>query len=585
MEKRAIVAALLMAAVLFLYQYLFVPAPDPQKKAKPGATQPALHVQTAPAQPAAPVPVTPLPAGDAPKPPDRIVTVETPLYRAAISSRGGTIQAWDLHFRMEKPMVLPGVVMQRGITVHRPGQPSQPVLFDVSRETLKLDKATPQGELRLVGEDGFGLRVIQTLRFRADDYVVEQQVRVENRHSVAQAVEISLGWTAPAEWPKDHEGFRGPRPISVVRLAEEAFWTRRVWVKDAEEFAGPSRWIGFESGVAPTGQNGVYLTALVPKHAAITATEAVLNGPGQGKRRVEIGLRASVPVLQPGQAWDGQFLQYLGPMEYERLKAFGVGLEKAIYFGGFPFTESAARSWGIPTFPMEWIVVPLLRLMRWFHGYVPNYGVGIIVLTVLTKVLFFPLSLKSMRSMKAMQALQPQINSLRAKYKSDPQRLQRETMELYRQHRVNPLGGCLPMVVQIPIFYALYVMLSVSVDLQNAPFIHLGTLPKWVPWLGGQCLWICDLAAYDPTYVLPLLMGASMFIQQKMTPVVGDPRQAKMMLFMPVLFTFMFLQLPAGLVLYWTLSNVLQIAQQKYMERGGSKVATEKAAARAAKKA
>jgi YidC/Oxa1 family membrane protein insertase len=187
-----------------------------------------------------------------------------------------------------------------------------------------------------------------------------------------------------------------------------------------------------------------------------------------------------------------------------------------------------------------------------------------------------------MTSMKAMQALQPQVNSLRSKYKSDPQRLQRETMELYRANKVNPLGGCLPMIVQIPIFYALYVALSVSVEMQNAPFICLGHLPKWVPFVGAQDLWICDLAAHDPTYALPLLMGASMFFQQKMTPVMGDPRQAKMMLFMPVVFTFMFLNLPSGLVLYWTLSNVLQIAQQKYMER---RAKVERPPARAPKKA
>jgi YidC/Oxa1 family membrane protein insertase len=252
------------------------------------------------------------------------------------------------------------------------------------------------------------------------------------------------------------------------------------------------------------------------------------------------------------------------------LKAVGVWLEKSIYFGGFP----APQNYG--GLPMEWLAVPILWLMHRFYEFTHNYGVAIILLTVITKVLFFPLTIKSMTSMKAMQALQPQINALRSKYKSDPQRLQRETMELYRAHKVNPLGGCLPMVVQIPIFYALYVALSVSVDIQNAPFICFGRL-------FGVDLWICDLAAHDPTYVLPILMGISMFIQQKMTPVMGDPRQAKMMLFMPVVFTFMFLNLPAGLVLYWTLSNVLQIAQQKYMERIGKK--PEKLPARAPKKA
>ena len=267
----------------------------------------------------------------------------------------------------------------------------------------------------------------------------------------------------------------------------------------------------------------------------------------------------------------------MGPMEYERLKALGVGLEKAIYFGGFPFPESWAVHYGLPTFPMEYIVVPTLAMMRWFYHFVPNYGVAIILLTVITKVLLFPLTVKSMTSMKAMQSLQPQINTLRSKYKSDPQRLQRETMELYRAHKVNPLGGCLPMLVQVPIFYALYDALSVSVDLQNAPFICFGRI-------FGIEFWICDLARHDPTYVLPILMGVSMFVQQKMTPVMGDPRQAKMMLFMPVIFTFMFFNLPSGLVLYWTLSNVLQIAQQKYMERMGK--TTEKGpAARATKKA
>jgi len=153
------------------------------------------------------------------------------------------------------------------------------------------------------------------------------------------------------------------------------------------------------------------------------------------------------------------------------------------------------------------------------------------------------------------------VNALRSKYKSDPQRLQKETMELYRKYGANPLGGCLPMVAQVPVFYALYLALSVSVDLQNAAFLCVGRF-------FGVDLWICDLAAQDPTYVLPILMGVTMFVQQKMTPTAGDPRQAKMMLIMmPVIFTFMFLSLASGLVLYWTVSNALQILQQWYMNR------------------
>jgi YidC/Oxa1 family membrane protein insertase len=171
--------------------------------------------------------------------------------------------------------------------------------------------------------------------------------------------------------------------------------------------------------------------------------------------------------------------------------------------------------------------------------------------------------------------LQPQVNALRNKYKSDPQRLQRETLDLYRKYKVNPMGGCLPMFAQVPIFYALYLALSVSVELQNAPFLCFGRL-------FGADLWICDLASHDPTYVLPVLMGVSMFVQQKMTPMTGDPRQAKMMLVMPFVFTFMFLNLPSGLVLYWFVSNVLQILQQKLMDRTAPGAAREaKDAARA----
>jgi YidC/Oxa1 family membrane protein insertase len=267
--------------------------------------------------------------------------------------------------------------------------------------------------------------------------------------------------------------------------------------------------------------------------------------------RATIAVQAT-PTIAPGQSWEGQVTVFLGPKEYDRLKA--LGLEGAINFGGFPIP----RSWG--GLPMEWLGVPILLLMNWVYQHVGNYGVAIILLTVVSKILFYPLTVKSMRSMKAMQALQPQINALRSKHKGDPQRLQRETMELYRQHKVNPMGGCLPMVAQVPIFYALYLALSVSVELQNATFFCFGRL-------FGVDLWICDLASHDPTYVLPILMGVTMFVQQKMTPVAGDPRQAKMMLIMPFVFTFMFLNLPSGLVLYWTVSNMLQILQQWYMDR------------------
>src|SRR5262249_35893827 len=206
-------------------------------------------------------------------------------------------------------------------------------------------------------------------------------------------------------------------------------------------------------------------------------------------------------------------------------------LEETINFGCFPLPCTIKGTW-TPALPMRWLGVPILALLNWTYKHVGNYGVAIILLTVVSKVLFYPLTVKSMRSMKAMQALQPQINALRNKYKSDPQRLQRETMDLYREHKVNPLGGWLPMMPQVAILYALYLALSVSVVLHNATFLCFGNL-------FGIKFWICDLASHDPTYVLPIFMGVTMFIQQRMTPTAGDPRQAKMMLVMPFIFTFM----------------------------------------------
>jgi len=556
MEKRAIVAALLMAGLLIVYQTFFIhtePPPPAPKAEAPAAAKPGGSPATGtPAPPAPPL------AAPAPVPvaavPQKTANVTAPLYKAQVSSRGGDLSVWELDYRGLKPMIVPGLLGPRGVSVERSGQPPYVVDFTLTPDSVDLASAAAGGEITLVGEDGFGLQITQTLRFRGSDYGVEHAIRVDNRAKTPQEATIVIGWTTPLTWPKDvTEKFQGQHPTRVVRSANGS--VRHEELAKIADFVGDGQWIALESEW--------YLAALVPQTPGFRLAEAKVGD------AVHAGIRVALPTLEPGQSWSGRLLTYVGPKEYDRLKTLGVGLEKAIYFGGFPVPQAYGG------LPMEWIAVPILWLLGWFHRYTHNYGVAIILLTVLTKVIFFPLTLKSMRSMKAMQALQPQINALRSKYKSDPQRVQRETMELYREHRVNPLGGCLPMIVQIPVFYALYVALSVSVEMQNAPFICFGHL-------FGMHLWICDLAAQDPTYVLPILMGVSMFVQQKMTPTMGDPRQAKMMLLMPVVFTFMFLNLPSGLVLYWTLSNVLQIAQQLYMERSGT---SAKPLARAAKKA
>jgi YidC/Oxa1 family membrane protein insertase len=407
------------------------------------------------------------------------------------------------------------------------------VSFTVKESALELSEARPEGEVRLERTDRFGLEIVETFKFRSEGYLVEVSVQLTNRHTAPQPAEIDLRWMT--NWPENKETEDWGQPIGIVELSDGQ--VRRTERKAAAESVKEGQWIAFESKW--------YLTALIPRSSGIKLV--------QGKSKngaAEVGLRFAPPPLAPGQRWEGRALLYIGPKEYDRLKAVQVGLEQTIHYGNFL----------LPFVPMEWFSVPLLWLLNWFFRFSGNYGIAIILLTVVIKIVFYPFTHISMKSMKAMQSLQPQINALKAKHKNDRQRIQQETMELYRKHRINPMSGCLPMVIQIPIFYALYLTLDLSVELQGAGFLCFGRM--W-----GRDLWICDLSKADPIYVLPILMGASWFIQQKMTPTVGDPMQAKMMLLMPIVFTFMFFSFPAGLVLYWFVNNVLSIGQQVYNDR------------------
>ena len=241
---------------------------------------------------------------------------------------------------------------------------------------------------------------------------------------------------------------------------------------------------------------------------------------------------------------------YFGPRSMRILKSLGNGLARSINFGMFDF-----------------LAKPCLWLMNLFYQVIPNYGIAIIILTLLTKILLWPLGNKSYKSMNQMKKLQPLMTEIRQKHKNDKKKMNEEVMALYRTYKINPLGGCLPMVAQIPVFFALYRMLYEAIELRHAPFFG----------------WINDLSAPDrlfhfdfsipfmqPPYgipVLTLIMGASMLLQQKMSPPPGDPSQAKIMMLMPIIFTFIFINFSSGLVLYWFVNNILSIGQQYYIQK------------------
>jgi YidC/Oxa1 family membrane protein insertase len=563
MEKRAILAAVLMAGLLIVYQTFFLPVPPPadqqaqapkQDAKGPSAPPPPAQPASAPAAPAPAAATPPRPA--MPRSPQRTVPVDAPLVRAVVSSEGGKLLEWTLRYRGQKPMIIVGEVGPQGLMLApNKGAPAETLPMNIKEDALRLGPDKPTGTLLLDG-DADGLRVRQTLRFDAQNFAYETRLRIENASTAARTITVSLPWTTRTDWKGATEKFFGQHPTELV-LSSNGHIQHLDTLTAVDDREVEGNWIAMD--------RVCFIGLFVPKSPYFTLVTRAVNGApatagdAPPVTHVTMAVRAT-PSIAPGQAWEGTVLTYVGPKEYDRLAMYG--LEGTINFGGFP----VPRGWG--GLPMEWLGAPILQLMNWVYRHVGNYGIAIILLTVVSKVLFYPLTVKSMRSMKAMQALQPQINALRSKHKSDPQRLQRETLELYRKHKVNPAGGCLPMIAQIPIFYALYLALSVSVELQGATFLCFGRI-------FGVDLWICDLANQDPTYVLPVLMGVTMFIQQKMTPVAGDPRQAKMMLVMPFVFTFMFISLPAGLVLYWTVSNILQILQQWYMDRPAARRARE----------
>jgi YidC/Oxa1 family membrane protein insertase len=571
-EKRALIAIVLSVALLLAWQEIYQRflAPPPPPPGTPAAGSASMTPEPSggagltgaagvPAGGAAAAvdPARPVLAGGA-RAGGPVVEVTTPLYEVTFAP-DGPVTSWILRYRGKKPLLVGPGLAPLALAVAAPGRPSEVVPLRADTDRLELTAERPKGTVVFSGLTASGSRLEKRIHFDAASYRVEVELHAAGGGGGAEAGSLALYWTGPvaipgktreAPWLTFGEGAEHSQLLGRILVARdgkpEVLEHPTPALRDPKESParaelkdprlepvrvepGVHRWVALE--------NDYFIAAFVPGPGAL-----VLRG--RDRDLAQVGVVFPEVPMGPGRTWEGRAELYVGPKEWDRLAALNIGLEQA-----------QARNYGefLWTLPMEWFCVPLLWLMNFFATRLPgqNYGVAIILLTVLVKIAFYPLSHKSMTSMKQMQALQPQLNALRSKYKSDPQRFQREQMELFRKHKVNPMGGCLPMVVQIPIFYALYLTLQYSVELQGAPFL----------------LWITDLSKKDPYYVLPILMGISMLVQQKMTPTVGDPRQAKVMLIMPVIFTFMFLEFPTGLVLYWLVNNVLSVAQQYLIDR------------------
>lgn len=549
MEKRAILAIVLSLAVVVVWSIFFAPAPPPPPPPSDVSDSPAPERPAGtPQRDAAPAVESANPvAGSAERPvihpavQAALVTVDTGVARFTLTSQGAGVKAVELQaYRttlakgappIEIAPIPESTVVPLTAELHMDQRITSlgQVAFTPSQTALTLSASQPEGTVAFRGELGDGLTVHRLYRFHYTNYTFEVSTRIEGLQPPAGS-SMFLLWGPGLLRHKDDAGRQGqteehPRSYVSGKILHEA--PKKVGEKQVEQ--GQVTW----TALADTYFAAV-LMPLEPAGDAIIAQRLE-------KDALVIGLRTP---LNPDRTTQTVRV-YVGPKSQPLLEAADPSLDKLIDLG---FFSPLAR--------------PMLQFLRLLNSLVHNYGVTIMLATILIKIAFWPLTQTSYRSMKAMQKLQPRMKELQVVYKDDRQALNRATMQLYREHKVNPMGGCLPMVLQIPVFFAFYNALLYSIELRHAPFICWETTLWWI----GRG--ICDLSVHDPSYVTPVLMGVTMFVQQKMTPVTGDPTQAKVMQFMPLIFLMFFLNAPAGLVLYWLMNNVLSIAQQYLVNRG-----------------
>jgi YidC/Oxa1 family membrane protein insertase len=455
------------------------------------------------------------------------VTIETNLMRVSLNARGGVISSWELQqYRTAPPEEKPVQLVYQGGKFRGPLSiaTSDPAVERTLREGLyaieadftTLDASHPVGHVTMQFEEAAsGLKLQKRLTFHHASYVVDVAITFEG---MSDAYDVVLGTNfGIVEWGDGFIGLIGSASLVDGKVEKET--------PDNElERKGVVQWVAL--------QDKYFLSVLMPQGGETALVKK------EGNKLVSSSVR-----MAPLGAGKSTMLQlYAGPKEYDTLRLLNVGLEDTIDFGWFIF-----GSWSI----VKAIAKPIFYVLRFINEYTHNYGVTIILLTVGIKMLFVPLQYKSYKSMKQMQVIQPKVLALQEKLKDDRDRLNKELIKLYRDHKVNPVGGCLPMVLQMPVFVALFNILYMTIDLRQAPFVG----------------WITDLSVQDPYYVLPVIMGASMVLQQKMTPTTMDPTQAKIMLVLPVFMTFLFVNFPAGLVLYWLTNNLLTISQQIITDR------------------
>ncbi len=475
-----------------------------------------------------------------------LVTVETDVFSLAIDTNGGDIIQLALRKHLEKqgdhdaPFVLleqnptlvyvsqSGLIGPDGIDTNGRAQ----YTTTANKYTLEAGAEKLVVDLNWQGNDA--VTITKRFTFRPGDYLIDVEFLVQNNSQ--QRWQANLFGQIKRESgppPSQETNAMGMKPFLGVATTTTEDRFRKFSFGDLadESFKAqlPGGWIAMIQHY--------FLSAWIPNADQSHNYSARVTSTGFNIA----GFTSPALILDPGKSGSVSAGFYAGPKDQERLEEISPYLDLSVDYGF-----------------LWWLAKPLFWLLTFIQSFVGNWGVAIILLTVLIKGLFFKLSEASYKSMANMRRVQPKMVEIREQYAEDKQKQSQAMMDLYRKEKINPMGGCLPILVQMPVFIALYWMLMESVELRHAPF----------------ALWIEDLSVMDPYFVLPLLMGASMWFMQKLNPPPPDPMQAKIMQWMPIMFTFFFLWFPSGLVLYWLVNNLLSMAQQyvitKKIENAGA---------------
>ncbi len=475
--------------------------------------------------------------------PESLVTVETDVVIAVIDRKGGVIRSLKLKkypVSLDQPERGLEIVhsdaeslhvIQSGLRNRSNTAPTHHSVYQTAKSQYRLQDGDDRIIVPLVWEQD-GIKVIKTYEFKRGDYLIEVNHRVENN--------TDQDWQG-----SQYRQIQRTRPLSKSRIlityTGAVYYNEEVKYEkvDFDDMEDSQLKLNFQGGWIAMLQH-YFLSAWIPPQDGTNLAYSIANIT-RLPATYTIGLRSENKLVSPGNNTEFTSQLFVGPKLVKRLEEIAPGLELTVDYGVLTFLSK-----------------PLYWLLSLYHSYVGNWGLAIILLTLTIKAVFYKLSETSYRSMAKMRKVGPRLKTLKERYGSDKKRMNAAMMELYKTEKINPMGGCLPILVQIPVFIALYWALLETVDLRQAPFIF----------------WIQDLSVMDPFFVLPIIMGISMVIQQKLNPTPPDPIQAKVMMALPFVFTFFFAFFPSGLVLYWVVNNILSIAQQwvitKRIDAGGS---------------